>query len=676
MDKKLSRILESGLSITLVFLLLFAVVTGVVLKAYIVAAAELAIVVALFIFYRRRSHKRANDIRKYVESLAFQMDDASKMSLVNFPLPMVIIRVDSGEIVWNNRYFGKIASFKEHFLETRIDDIVSGFETKWLMEGKQLCPRDITLDNKKYNLYGNIVNSGSNDGRTLLATLFFVDITEYDNLRIKFDKSRPTVAIIVVDSYEELFKGMSESEKSMLTAEIDNRISGWAQPTGGIIRKLDRDRYLFVFEQQDYIDLAANKFSVLDNMRTLKNSQGIAATLSIGIGRGGATFAELYQFASLGIDMALSRGGDQVVIKTKNNYEFFGGRTKQIEKRTKVKARVTANAMRQLIRDSDSVFIMGHKISDLDCIGAAAGLCAAIRVCGKKAYIITDEEKSSAKELIEQLKAQEAYSEAFISEAEAILMAGAQSLCIVVDTCRPDLVEAPELLETVNRIALIDHHRRAADYIDNCAISLHETSTSSASELVTELIQNIVQPRDVIKTEAEALLAGIVLDTKSFSVRTGVRTFEAAAYLRQLGADTLAVKRMFSGDINTYMRKFNLIINAREIEKGISIAVSDRKEERAVASQAADELMNISDMKAAFVIFGDGDGCAVSARSYGDVNVQFIMEKIGGGGSLNMAGAQFEDKTPAEAEELVCRAVEEYLKETETEKQEGREESK
>lgn len=675
MDRKLSRLLESGLAVAFVFLIIFAGVSAV-MKQYVVAAVELFVVILLFIFYRRRAHKRATDIRKYVENLAFQMDDASKMSLVNFPLPMVIIRVDSGEIVWSNKYFVKIASLKEHLFEMRIDDIVSNFDSKWLMEGRQICPRDITLGNKKYNLYGNIVNSDANDGRTLLATLFFVDITEYDSLRIKHDKSRPTVAIIVVDSYEELYKGMTESEKSKLTAEIDNRLTAWAQPTGGIIRKLDRDRYLFVFEQQDYIDLAAAKFSVLDSMRTVKNSQGITATLSIGIGRGGENFAELYQFAALGIDMALSRGGDQVVIKTRNNYEFFGGKSKQVEKRTKVKARVTANALRQLIRDSDDVFITGHKISDLDCIGAAAGLCAAIRVCGKKAYIIADENKSSAKELIRQLKAEEHYKEIFISEQEAMLIADAQSLCIVVDTCRPELVEAEELLQAVNRVALIDHHRRAANYIDNPAISLHETATSSTSELVTELIQNIVTPRDMLKIEAEALLSGIVLDTKSFSMRTGVRTFEAAAYLRQIGADTLNVKRMFSGDMSTYMKKFNLISNAKEIFKGVSLAVSDTRENRIVAAQAADELMNIAGMKAAFVIFGDGEGSAVSARSYGQMNVQVVMEKVGGGGSLDMAGAQFADKKPHEVEGLIRGAIEEYINELESSEKAAKEDSK
>ena len=666
MDKKLSRLLSSNAGFSFILLLVFTAVTAL-LRQYVVAAVQLVAVGTLFVIYNFRVKHRAKEIRNYVENLAFQIDDASKLSIVNFPLPIAILKLHSGEVIWGNNHFAEIAGQKENLFEVHINDIFHSFDNKWLMEGRQVCPYELELNGKRYNLYGNIVdNPSGKEGRNLLATLFLVDITDYSKLRVKFEKSRPIVSLIVVDSYEELYKGLTEAEKSSLTATIDDIITNWAQPAGGIVSRLDRDRYLFVFEHKDYIDFSANKFSVLDDARNITNSLGITATLSMGIGEGEGSFYELYRYASMGIDMALSRGGDQVVIKTPNNYEFFGGKTKQLEKRTKVKSRVTANALKQLINDSSHVFVTGHKFSDLDCIGAAAGMCAAARACGKKAYIITDREKSNARELIDALCQQTQYEGAFITEEQAIEMADAQSLCIVVDTCRPDLLEAPELLQTVQRVALIDHHRRAADFIEDSDITLHETYASSASELVSELLQYIVSPRDVLKIEAEGMLAGIVLDTKSFTLHTGVRTFEAAAYLRQLGADTLDVKRMFSGDMEMYVKKYGIISQAKEIHSGISLAVVDHQVDRAIAAQAADEMMSIAGMKAAIVVFAEGGGCAVSARSFGDVNVQVLMEKIGGGGSLNMAGAQFVDKKPSQVSKLIKNAVEEYMKDTES----------
>ncbi|MEA5040232.1 MAG: DHH family phosphoesterase, partial [Clostridiaceae bacterium] len=372
-------------------------------------------------------------------------------------------------------------------------------------------------------------------------------------------------------------------------------------------------------------------------------------------------FQELYSFAALGIDMALSRGGDQVVVKTRNAFEFYGGRSKELEKRTRVKSRVMANALRQLIRDSSHVFIMGHRFSDLDCIGAAAGLAALTRSCGKRPYILADRKLTSTRDLIERLEKQPQYEGSFIGEQEALLLADPASLCIVCDTSRPEIVEAPSLLQAVQRVAVVDHHRRAANYIENAAINMHETYASSTSELVSELMQYTVTPQAVLKLEAEALLAGIFLDTKGFTIKTGVRTFEAAAYLKQLGADTVDVRKMFSGEMGDYVKKYRIISQASQPYEGISLAVTDDQVERAIASQAADELINISGVKAAFVVFAEGSGSCISARSYGQMNVQVVLEKIGGGGTLTGAGAQFPDKAPDEAAQLLMDAIGEYL---------------
>ena len=664
MDKRFSRMIESGTRLTFLVMLLFVAVTWVKIH-WAAGLAELVLVGLLYLYYRQRSKRRAAEIRKYVENLAFSVDDASKHSMVNFPLPMVILRVDTGEIVWCNDHFGEISGKKDGLFETHITDVLHGFDTRWIMEGKTVCPYDVELGDRKYQVYGNMVRSGRSRGSALLATLFWVDTTDYIRLRDYVERTRPVVGLIVIDSYEELMKNKSEAEKSTLTADIDQHINDWAKPAKGIVRRLQRDRYLFIFEQHSLVDFTAAKFSILETIHQVQNSEGLSATLSIGIGKGECSLGELYQYAALGIDMALSRGGDQAVVKSKNAFEFYGGRSKELEKRTKVKSRVMANALMQLIKDSSQVFLMGHKYSDLDSIGACAGLVAAVRKAGRPAYIIVNDQATSAKELIDRLKMTPQYEGVFISQEDAIVKADAGSLCVVCDTTRPDMVEGPDLLDAVQRVAVVDHHRRAAQYIENAAISLHETYASSACELVAELLQYVVNQSDILKVEADAMLAGIFLDTKGFTVKTGVRTFEASAFLRQVGADTVEVRKMFSGGLESSVKKYQIISCAKELFPGISLSVVEEETPRATASQAADELINASDIKAAFVVYGEKGGSVVSARSYGQVNVQVVLEKIGGGGSLTSAGAQFPDKSTDEAAEILVGAIEAYLKENE-----------
>ena len=436
MDKRFSRMIESGTRLTFWVMLLFVAVTWVKIH-WAAGLAELVLVGLLYLYYRQRSKRRAAEIRKYVENLAFSVDDASKHSMVNFPLPMVILRVDTGEIVWGNDGFGEISGKKDGLFETHITDVLHGFDTRWLMEGKTVCPYDVEMGDRKYQVYGNMVRSGRSRGSALLATLFWVDTTDYLQLRDYVERTRPVVGLIVIDSYEELMKNKSEAEKSTLTADIDQYINDWAKPAQGIVRRLQRDRYLFIFEQHSLVDFTAAKFSILETIHQVQNSEGLSATLSIGIGKGECSLGELYQYAALGIDMALSRGGDQAVVKSKNAFEFYGGRSKELEKRTKVKSRVMANALMQLIKDSSQVFVMGHKYSDLDSIGACAGLVAAVRKAGRPAYIIVNDQATSAKELIDRLKKTPQYEGVFISQEDAIVKADAGSLCVVCDTTVP-----------------------------------------------------------------------------------------------------------------------------------------------------------------------------------------------------------------------------------------------
>ena len=661
MEKLIARMMESGTRLAFALLLVFCAISA--FTNIWLALGELAVVVVLYIVYRAPAKRRRADIRRTVETLLFQVDDASKNSLMNFPLPTAILRMDTGEVVWSNDSFYEITGAHERMFNLHITDVIEGFDTRWIMEGRSKCPYEVAVNGRKFDVYGNIVRSGKDASSALLVTMYWVDVTDYSELRTKYERTRPVLSILVLDSYEELIKGVSESEKSKLTAQVDEEISNWAEPVHGVVRRLDRDKYLFLFEQKDLLEFVERKFDLLDKVREIKSSTGISATISMGIGKGDTDLNELYQYARLAADTALARGGDQVVIKSKYAFEFYGGHAKEVEKRTKVKSRVVANSLRQYIRDSSYVFIMGHQLSDLDAVGAAAGICAAVRKCGKKPYFIVNSERTSAKDLIDKLAGLEEYRESFIKPDDAIFIADSNSLLIVVDTNRPDFVDYPEVLQTIQRVAVIDHHRRAASYIENYVISLHEPYASSTSELVTELLQYILtSSQDLKKEEAEALLSGIFLDTKSFTVKTGVRTFEAAAYLKQCGADTVEVRRLFNNNFDSYIKKYQIISNAEQPYPGVSISVMDEDTERATASQAADELININDIKASFVVFREHENdVAISARSYGKMNVQVVLEKLGGGGSLTMAGAQFQDADVGEVAARLRAAIEEYL---------------
>lgn len=662
MDKKLMKIIEPGIKLTFFVLFAFALVTF----AFSIQAGviELATVVLLYVYYRSSAKKRSDSVGKYVENMIFNMDNASKNSLMDFPLPMMILQLDSGTVIWGNDSIGVVLNAKEHIYGMSVTEAIDGFDTRWLLEGKAQCPYDVKISERYYNISGNIVRNMKGDTRTPLATIYLTDVTELHILNNKYIDTRPIVAIIMIDSYEELLKGMSESEKSQMLAQIEKELTFWAETVHGIIRKLERDRYMFIFENADLEKYTEEKFVVLEKTREIKNSEGICATISIGIGKDGENLYELYQFSTIALDMALSRGGDQAVIKSPNSFEFYGGSTKEVEKRTKVKARVVANSLKQLINDSTNVFIMGHKYSDLDCLGAAVGMACAVRCLGKKPYILIDEKATSAKPLLDRLHEQEEYKEVLIGYDDAMLTCNAGSLLIIVDTNRPDMVEYSEMLDTIPRVALIDHHRRAAVYIENTAVSMHEPYASSTCELISELLQYMVPAQCILRCESEGLLAGIYLDTKGFSVKTGVRTFEAAAYLKQLGADTLQVKNMFYNDFDSYIKKYQIISSADEIAPGVTATYIEDVTERAIAAAAADELINIKGIKASFVIFMENTGVCVSARSYGQLNVQVVLEKIGGGGSLTMAGAQFgKEETPLQVFEMVRRAVDEYLSE-------------
>ena len=659
---KLTHLLEPSLRLYFVFLLLFAAVSA--LFSVAVAVIEAAVVAVLYLYFRRSNAQRQKEIIKYIESVTCNMDTATKDTMVNAPLPMVIFRPENDEVIWSNDRFLQLTGEREHLFDTKITAAVPDFSSRWLMEGKTECPTEVRLGERRFLVFGHLVRTEDQGGRGYLATTYWVDVTDFAQVRDIYYSTRPVVGILTVDNYEELMKGATDSARSAMRSGIDERLAQWVAPAQGLFCRYERDRYLFVFEERFLAQFQEGKFSILETVREVVSPSGIQATLSIGVGKDADTLAELFQYAALSVEMALSRGGDQVVVKNKFNFEFYGGRTKELEKRTKVKSRVMANALGELMADASRVFVMGHKYPDMDCIGAAAGVCAMARKKGAPVHIIKEAGQNPASEMSERLGALPEYKDVFLSQQDAILLADANCLLVVVDTNRPEQVVSQDLLEAVHKVAVIDHHRRASSYIADAALNFHEPYASSASELVTELLQYLLEPADLLKTEAEALLAGMVLDTKQFTMRTGSRTFEAAAFLRRSGADTGDVKKLFQNDLEGTIAKYDIIQNAKMYHEGIAVAKVDHTVGRITAAQAADELLNISGIDTSFVLFPDQEGRVIlSARSMGDVNVQVVRETVGGGGNAATAGAQVPGKGVDEVNDMLLQAIDAYLEE-------------
>lgn len=660
-NKKLSRLLEPNLKFYFAVMLLFAV--AAIPVNWQLALAEGTLTVLLYFYFRQSNQKRRQGVLQYIDSVTGSVDTASKSTLINSPLPTLVFRPDTGEIIWSNESFLQLAGVREHLFEMRLSEAVPDFQVQWLLSGKQESPERVELNNHRFRVYGSLVRSRNRTGvQSLVATTYWVETTEADHLREVYEASRPVAAILMLDNYEDLMKACEDTQRSAVLAQIDEKLQIWANAGQGILLKTDRNHYLFLFEEQYFQHFVDEKFSILDTVRAIRVAENIHPTLSIGIGKDSPSIPELYKNAKLSLEMALSRGGDQAVVRNQVDFAFYGGRTKATEKRTKVKSRVMANAFRELIADAGEVYIMGHSFADMDAVGAAAGICCAARKRGKQARIVIDREHTAAETLIARLDALPEYSGVFLTPAEAFLQMRADTLLVVVDTNRPDMVENPQLLESCNRVAVIDHHRRAATYIENAAFNFHEPYASSASELVTELLQYLVEPTDLLREEAGALLAGIVLDTKHFTQRTGGRTFEAAAFLRRSGADTAEVQRLFQGDLKDMVTKYDIIRRAEMYRSNIAVSVVEEPGvDRVAAAQAADDLLTLKGVQASFVIYTAEGAVLMSARSLGEINVQVILEALGGGGNSTTAGARIEDTDPESVRQQLIGVLDAYF---------------
>lgn len=661
-NQKLSRLLSPNLQLYFICLVIFTLATIPV--SPMLAVAEGAATLALYAVFIRGAKKRRQSVLQYIDNVTGNVDTASKSTLINSPLPIMVFRPDTGEVIWSNENFIQLAGVREHLFEMRVENAAPDFPIQWLLEGKRECPERVFMNNRRFQVYGSLARTKGRSGeQNLVATTYWVDTTETDHLRETYEATKPVVAILMVDNYEETMSACGDAQRSAVLAKIDEKLNDWASAANGLLIKTERDHYLFVFEEQYFAHFVEEKFSILDAIRDIKAGEGGHPTLSIGVGREADSIPELYKYAGLSLEMALSRGGDQAVVRgSSSDFQFYGGRTKTTEKRTKVKSRVMANALGELISDTENIYIMGHSFADMDAVGAAVGVCCAARKLGRQAQIVIDLEKNAAKAVLDMVRALPEYHDCFVPPAEAFIKMRPGTLLIVVDTNRPTLVESPQILESSSRVAVIDHHRRASNYIENAVFSFHEPYASSASELVTELLQYLIEPADLLREEAEALMAGIVLDTKHFTLRTGGRTFEAAAFLRRAGADTAEVQRLFQGDLDGMVSKYDIIRKAELYRPDVALAVVSKDGvDRVAAAQAADELLTLKGVKASFVVYPNGQDVLMSGRSLGEINVQVILEALGGGGNSATAGGKVENASVLSVRDRLASAIDAYF---------------
>lgn len=644
------------------YLWIIFILVGVIAYSFWQIAIPGFLLLLFLVYYNYRTeYIRQREITKYIENLTFNIDSAAKDTLLNFPMPLVVLELD-GTIIWYNSSFRKIFD-GEALLEKTIHSFIEELSPESLTSGISNISREIVVNSKHYSVLGNFVKIDKKaDNKSYILMLYFIDNSELVELRKKYENEKVTVGMIVIDNYDDLMQSMADSNRSQMLAEIEKQVTRWAEHTGGVLRKFERDKYIFIFEYKYLKEFEDKKFDILDLIKEINLGNKIPVTFSIGFGLNGKTLMENFQYAGAAIDIALGRGGDQAVIKNGDNFSFYGGKTRELEKRTKVKARVIAYALREIIDQSDMVLIMGHENGDIDSLGASLGIYRIVKNRRKNAYIVLNHSNPTIESVLQKIAKVPEYNDLFIGRSEALDRINKKTLLIVVDTHRPGFTECPELLTITDQVIVIDHHRRGTDYIQDTVLSYQETYASSTCELVTEILQYVEEKAKLSPLEAEALYAGIVLDTKNFTFKTGVRTFEAASFLRRQGVDTVSVRQLFQNDMSTYVNISNIVKDAEIINEKIAISVCpvNIKNAQMISAQAADQLLSLSGIMAAFVLSNVNNDVAISGRSLGDINVQVIMEKLGGGGHLSVAGAQLQGISIEEAKDRLKYAIIEY----------------
>ncbi len=586
------------------------------------------------------------DVSGFLRRMGSEMSPERSTSLDKLSTPVAVMG-RKGEVVWYNRAFSDQLLAGGEYNGGSILRINKDFDVESMREG-----RNFRLKWEK-NWY-DCVPIPMNISRGSGSLVYFHNITELKRTEERYEASRPTVMIIVFDNEEELLKAR-ESERVRVYSEVDAIINAWADKSAGICWANVRDKSLIIIEEKEAKRLISERFSILEAVKSISVEGGTPVTLSIGVGRCGNSIEECEAWALQALDMALGRGGDQAVVKSAEGYSFFGGVSKSSERQSKVRIRMLGATLSNMMESCGNCLIMGHRFSDLDAIGSAIGVYAIAKAMGCPAYVVTDENTTLAGDLINYYR--KSAPDCFIDPAHALDLIRDDTLLVVTDTHSPNLVESRPVLEHAKNIAVIDHHRMMVDHIENASLMIQESYASSASEIVSELASSMCE-RAIGRPESEAMLAGIMLDTKNFVLRTGVRTFEASAFLKRRGADTVEVKRMFSENFDTYVEKTHLVSNAT-FYKNCAISIADEGIDnlRIISAQAADDMLAISGVNASFVLFESDGLINISARSLGRINVQLITEQLGGGGHLTMAGAQLRDVTMDEAVEKLKAVI-------------------
>lgn len=674
MQNSNKRTFEIINSKTKIYLVIIAILLVVICCYQVTLVIPAIMLYGLICFYALwTSNKRKAEISEHIQELTINVDSAAKNTLINSPFPLIILETD-GNITWKSSKF--VSEFENVDIENVLNELTQ--EIKIEIEEKiasndsnrtkdRNIVKEKVINDKNYRIIGEYVKSKTNERKRqteYMILLYFIDNTDYVKAVKKYNDAQTCIGIIMIDNYEEMMQRIQTEDRPEVIAKVEKSIYDWAIESKGVVIKSDRNTFVYVFEQRYLEKIKENKFQILDQIKEIKLVDGLQITLSIAISNEGATEYEKYKSALSGMDIVLGRGGDQAVIRENEKYLFFGGRTQEVEKRTKVKARTVAHALEELMLESKDIIIMGHTNGDIDSMGSSLGVYRIAKSLGKEVNIVNETTGLTISTFMEFARKEEE-EDTFIDKSEALSKISNETLLIIVDTHKRSYVEVPELLEKTNKIVIIDHHRRSTDYIDDATLTFQEVYASSAAELVTELLQYVEIPVSLRQIEIEGLYGGIMVDTKNFTFKTGVRTFEAAAYLRKCGVDIIKVKKWFQSDLEGYNTISKVVKEAEIIHNTIAISIYEEegKDTNLICAKAADELLTISNITASFVIGTIGNKVCISGRSIGDINVQVILEKLGGGGHITLAGAQVEGKTKQEVKQELIKKIEEYFTE-------------
>ena len=614
-------------------------------------------------------------VGREVVDFATEYSTVQKKLLNEFEIPYVLLD-SAGKVMWLNNKFGEIAGVDKKYHKS-ITSLFPSITKEFLQKNADAVEATTTFGEKDYRVIIHRVNFETMMGEEeavetdeeseYMIALYFFDETELNAYKQENIDQKQVAALIYIDNYEEALESIEDVKRSLLTALVDRKVSQYFSNVDGLVRKIEKDKYFVVFKYKYLQQLEEDKFSILEDVKTVKVGNEMAVTLSIGVGLKGDSYNDNYAYARSAIDLALGRGGDQAVVKVKGLIHYYGGKTEQVERNTRVKARVKALALREIMEGRENVIIMGHSLSDVDSVGAGIGIYCAAKVLGKKAQIVVNDPTSSVKPLMECFSVENGYPEdMFIDSQTAIDMTSRNTLVMVVDTNKPSYTECPELLRKTDYICVFDHHRQGSEVIENPVLSYIEPYASSACEMVAEVLQYFQEGFKLEAREADCIYAGILIDTNNFMTKTGVRTFEAAAYLRRSGAEVTRVRKMIRNDMAAYKARAEVVRCAEVYRKAFAISVcptENLESPTIVGAQAANELLNVIGIKASFVLTEFNGKIFVSARSIDEINVQLIMERLGGGGHLNVAGAQLVDCTIESAKRIIKDTLEEMLRE-------------